>query len=66
MEILQDTALEFFARNIQEFIKEDKIEDFNYILEVALKIEEKEHEQLFVKGKLETLTQMSNYFRKEN
>lgn len=58
MEKLQDTALEFFARNIQEFIKEDKIEDFNYILDVALKIEETQHKQLFAKGKLETLIQI--------
>jgi len=58
MEKLQDTALEFFARNIQEFIKEDKIEDFNYFLDVALKIEETQHKQLFAKGKLETLIQI--------
>lgn len=58
MERLQDTALEFFARNIQEFIKEDKIEDFNYILDIALKVEETQHKQLFAKGKLETLIQM--------
>lgn len=58
MEKLQDTALEFFSRNIKELIKEDKIEDFNCILEVALKIEETQHKQLFAKGKLETLIQI--------
>lgn len=58
MERLQDTALEFFARNIQEFIKEDKIEDFNYILDVSLKIEETQHRQIFAKGKLETLIEI--------